>query len=97
MARMYFTGGVMPSHDLLGRVPSPFDLETSTWYPGVHYRRTLEAWLARLDQQRDEAIAALHGSAVWMQRWRMFLMACSELFGFDGGREWGVSHHLLLQ
>ena len=29
----------------------------------------------------------------WWQRWRMFWLACAELFGYDEGREWGVAHY----
>jgi cyclopropane-fatty-acyl-phospholipid synthase len=97
MARTFFSGGVMPSHDLLARVESPFEVQSSRWYPGTHYQRTLDAWLALLDARPEQSAAALGRSdeRLWLQRWRMFFMACSELFGYDDGRQWGVSHHLL--
>ena len=31
----------------------------------------------------------------WFVYWRLFYMACSELFRLDGGEEWGVAHVLL--
>jgi cyclopropane-fatty-acyl-phospholipid synthase len=97
MARTFFSGGVMPSHDLFDRISSPFEVRSSRWYTGDHYQRTLDAWLARLDAHPESAAAALQrpDEQRWLQRWRMFFMACSELFGYDGGRQWGVSHHLL--
>ena len=100
MARHFFTGGVMPSHDLLPRVFRGMTLEQDWRMDGTGYARTLEAWLARLDARRDDVTRALvqgggapDGGAIAVQRWRMFLMACAELFAFDRGREWGVSHY----
>ena len=90
----------MPSHAGFDRMIAPFDVEASWWVDGRNYRRTLDAWLARLDAQRPQVadvLAPVYGDATerWIQRWRMFLLACSEFFGWDGGRQLGVSHHRL--
>jgi cyclopropane-fatty-acyl-phospholipid synthase len=98
MARHFFTGGIMPAHGLIERVPSPFELEEGWFVNGTHYRRTAEAWLARLDANRVLAVEALSAvlprreAALQVGRWRIFFLACAELFGFAGGEEWGVSH-----
>ena len=101
MARHFFTGGIMPSHDLLARLGGPFEVEARWIVPGTHYQRTAEAWLARLDAGRGRAVAALahvlprRQAELQAGRWRIFFLACAELFGFAGGEEWLVSHHLL--
>lgn len=102
MARTFFTGGVMPSRSLIPRAAAPFfDLADDWWIDGSHYRRTLDAWLESLDAHADEVravLAPVYGSATdeWVQRWRLFFMACSRMFGYDHGREWGVAHHRLV-
>ena len=65
---------------------------------GTHYQRTANHWLANQDAQEAEVLAILrqaYGDAapLWSQRWRMFWMACAELFGYDGGRQWMVAHY----
>ncbi len=100
MARTFFSGGIMPSHTGFGRLVAPFEVEQSWWIDGTHYQRTLASWLAELDAKRDEARAALaeaYGQDTdrWLQRWRMFFMACAEFFGHAGGELLGVSHHRL--
>lgn len=99
MGRHFFTGGLMPSLDLLPSVSSPFHLEQQWTWDGTHYRRTADAWLRQLDAHRDEMVAIFarthvrHDARLRVQRWRMFLMAVSELFGYGEGREWGVAHY----
>jgi len=98
MARTFFTGGVMPSFDLLTRCQHALTLERSWRVNGQHYARTLEAWLRRGDRRRAQVVAALrevHGDEAgrWWQRWRIFFMACAELFRYRDGEEWFVAHY----
>jgi cyclopropane-fatty-acyl-phospholipid synthase len=92
---------MMPSHDLLPRVAGPLTLEEHWVVPGTHYARTSEAWHENLLRNGEAATAALTGplspeeARVQVRRWQMFFLACAELFGFDGGREWHVSHYRL--
>lgn len=99
LARYFFTGGIMPSDNLLLRFPEDMQIERHWIVNGHHYHRTCEAWLERQDAQRSEIMAifeATYGKAEakkWFNRWRLFFLACSELFNFRGGREWQVSHY----
>jgi len=99
MARHFFTGGVMPSFDLLERCQSSLVQEAVWSVNGSHYSRTLESWLCQLDTHCDKAIAILdktYGKGeqlIWLQRWRMFLMASAELFNYRNGEEWYVGHY----
>jgi cyclopropane-fatty-acyl-phospholipid synthase len=98
MARHFFTGGLMPSEDLLLRMQRDLLVEEQWRIDGVHYQRTALAWLANLDRERKsllELFAALYpegDAARRLQRWRIFFLACAELFGFRGGSEWSVVH-----
>ncbi|WP_132543085.1 SAM-dependent methyltransferase [Plasticicumulans lactativorans] len=99
MARHFFTGGIMPAADLLPGLRGPLQVEQAWSVDGHHYRRTAEAWLARLDAAREPVLALfreVYGAADarrWLHRWRVFFMACAELFGYADGAEWGVSHY----
>lgn len=93
MARKFFTGGTMPSADLLRRFDRDLRVREQWLVDGTHYAKTAEAWLERLRAHEDE-IAARWGRA-FLADWRVFFLACAELWGYRGGREWMVAHLLL--
>jgi cyclopropane-fatty-acyl-phospholipid synthase len=99
MGRYFFSGGVMPSDDLLPRVAGDLELVDHWRLSGRHYERTLNAWLDRLDQRRDAVMPVLEGTygdaaRDWFHRWRVFFMASAQLWGYRGGSEFLVSHYL---
>lgn len=101
MARYFFSGGTMPSDDLLMKFDDHLEVAEGWQVSGTHYQKTCEAWLARMDSRKDRItpiLAATYGQTEvtrWWVRWRVFFMACAELFAFDGGRQWYVGHYLL--
>jgi len=99
MARHFFTGGLMPSDDLFLHLQHDLAIEQHWRFDGTHYQRTADAWLANLDRNRETAeaiLSATHGPADaprQCERWRVFFMACAEMFGARRGQEWIVSHY----
>jgi len=100
MSRHFFSGGMMPSDDLPLRFQQQLRLVRRWRWDGRHYERTANAWLANMDARRAQVWPVLEQTygrdqtQRWWMRWRMFFMACAELFGYDEGREWWVSHYL---
>ncbi|MGB5659518.1 MAG: cyclopropane-fatty-acyl-phospholipid synthase family protein, partial [Thermoanaerobaculia bacterium] len=99
MARHFFTGGLMPSEHLMEQFEGPVQLDRRWRLNGQHYERTALAWLENMDRHRDEIrgiFESVYGTDAeqWFHRWRMFFLACAELFGYKHGEEWFVSHSL---
>jgi cyclopropane-fatty-acyl-phospholipid synthase len=100
MAKYFFLGGTMPSRDLLLYFQRDLAIEKHWYVNGVHYSKTLEAWLRKHDANYKTIIPLFEetygkGNAVkWFVYWRLFYIACSEFFAFNGGNRWGVGHYL---
>ena len=99
MSEYFFSGGMMPSLDLASRVATDLRLEEQWTISGEHYRKTSDAWLDNMTQNRSRVMAILestygpHQTKLWWHRWRIFFLACSELFGYDEGRVWPIGHY----
>ena len=91
----------MPSADLPLRFPEHLAIVNSWRWSGQHYAKTCNAWLDNMDRNEADILPVLarcygdENAALWRQRWRIFFMACAELWGFRDGREWLVSHYRL--
>lgn len=99
MGRHFFTGGLMPAADTLLWFQRQLKIEQSWQVDGRHYQRTADHWLQRQDRNRDAVMSVLkqaygpQAAALWYQRWRIFWMACAEMFGYADGQQWLVAHY----
>jgi cyclopropane-fatty-acyl-phospholipid synthase len=101
MSRHFFSGGMMPSDDLPLHFQQHLTLQRQWRWQGTHYEKTSNAWLSNMDANKELIWPILENTygkdqaQKWWMRWRMFFMACAELFAFNNGQEWYVSHYLL--
>ncbi|CAN8095816.1 unnamed protein product [Discula destructiva] len=99
MTTHFFTGGTMPSLDLLLYHQQDLKIEKQWWVNGTHYSKTCEDWLSTMIKNKKQlwpALVSTYGeenAATWYNRWQIFYMACSEMFAFEGGDIWGVAHY----
>ncbi|KAH8652332.1 methyltransferase [Xylariales sp. PMI_506] len=100
MTTYFFTGGTMPSADLLLYFQGDLKIAKQWYVNGKHYSKTCEQWLSTMIANKKEIwphLAETYGeqnASTWYNRWQIFYMACSELFAYEGGDTWGVSHYL---
>jgi cyclopropane-fatty-acyl-phospholipid synthase len=100
IADHFLAGGMMPSYDLAPRMALDFHEEGRWMVNGLHYHHTCRHWLANMDRNEAEILPILKtvygtGDALlWWHRWRLFHIACAELFGWRGGTAWFVGHYL---
>lgn len=100
MSRHFFSGGMMPADSLPLHFQHHLTLENRWRWDGSHYEKTSNAWLQKMDDNKStlwplfEQTYGKDFASIWWQRWRIFFMACAELFGYDNGQQWWVSHYL---
>ena len=100
MSRYFFTGGQMPAHDLLAAFQDDLTLRQDWKVNGRHYQQTAEHWLQAMDRNREKILPLFAETysqdavTKWWVYWRVFYMACAELWGYRQGEEWLVSHYL---
>ena len=99
MGKYFFTGGIMPSHNLLDHFNNDLIIVNKWIVDGTHYHRTAEAWLENMDINKvliTKVFKLTYGRnhRKWRVYWRIFFMACSELWKTSNGNEWQVSHYL---
>lgn len=98
MGKYFFTGGQMPSHQLMYSFQKDLSIDESWQWSGTHYQKTSEDWLKNMDANKEVIMAIFkktYGdeSIEWFNRWRVFFLSCAELFGYEKGQQWGVSHY----
>ena len=98
MGRYFFTGGQMPAFDTFREFANDLTVEADWKVAGTHYERTSNQWLETMDANKSKIMPLFEetygaDAKIWFQRWRMFYMACAELFGYDSGQEWLVGHY----
>ena len=100
MAKYFFTGGMMPNHDLFKDLESDLNYQKSWMLSGTHYEKTSNAWLDKMDSNKTKILELFrrnNSNSVAKKKfyfWRLFFIACAEIFGYNGGSEWIISHHL---
>lgn len=100
MSKYFFTGGIMPSDDLMLYFNDDLVVEKHWHVSGTHYAKTSEAWLSNMDAHKAEIMPLFEitygktEAVKWWVYWRLFYMACAELWNYNEGNEWIVSHYL---
>jgi len=100
MAKYFFTGGQMPSDDLFLYFQKDFLIENHWRVNGTHYAKTSEAWYNNMLSNQDKVLEILSKTygekekTKWFVYWKVFFLACAELWGYRNGEEWFVSHYL---
>lgn len=100
MSRYFFTGGMMPAHALFPQFQDDLRMLQDWKVNGTHYAKTAEHWLLNMDANQADIfplLAQTYGAdqaGKWWGYWRVFYLACAELWAFRGGKEWHVSHYL---
>ncbi|MES2628335.1 MAG: cyclopropane-fatty-acyl-phospholipid synthase family protein [Bacteroidota bacterium] len=99
MSRYFFSGGIMPNNHLYYSFNDHIKIDRHWVVNGQHYERTANHWLENMDAHKKELMPLFEQTYgkdkanLWWAYWRIFYMACAELWGYNGGNEWMVCHY----
>ncbi len=99
MSKYFFSGGIMPSEHLLYYFQDHLKIKSHWRVSGLHYAMTARQWLENQDANKDKIMEIFtkhygQDARKWFNYWRIFFMSCENLWKFDEGSEWFVSHYL---
>lgn len=100
MTKYFFEGGMMPADRLFYHFQDHLEISDHWKLNGYHYQKTARAWLEKTDQNKEQIIKIFEKTygekeaLKWFRYWRMFFIAVEELWKFNKGEEWIVSHYL---
>lgn len=100
MSKYFFSGGIMPSNHLFFYFNQSIKVDKMWVVNGQHYEKTANHWLANMDKHKAEIMPLFEKTygaeqaLKWFVYWRVFYMACAELWGYNKGNEWMVCHYL---
>ena len=100
MSKYFFSGGTMPTDRMFAYFAKKLHLKKQWRVNGKHYAATCEDWLKNLDKNYSKVVPILDDTygrenrTKWYVYWRLFFLSCSELFNYNNGNEWYVSHYL---
>ena len=105
LGRNFYEGAFMPAHDIIKRldrvIGKTLEIEAEYKINGRHCSKTYEACLRLFDRDKlrilniMEQIYGRDQSRNWYNKWRLFFLMGSELYGIREGTEFFVSHYLL--
>ena len=100
MSKYFFTGGIMPSDNLFFYFNDNMKIVNHWKLNGTNYEKTANSWLNKMDENKTNIMPIMEDTygkkdaVKWFVFWRIFFMACAELWGYNNGNDWLVSHYL---
>ena len=100
MSRNFFSGGMMPYSGFHQEIGKCLNLVEIWEESGINYHKSLEAWLNNLDYSKKKLIESLEipdqstSPKMAINKFRIFLLFCSELFNHNQGMSWKIMNYL---
>ena len=103
MSKYFFTGGMMPYDGFYKTLNSNLENVEIWKLSGQNYHRSLESWLSNFKLNKKVILRDMdengHGEkgVKHFNRYKLFLIFCSELFDYNYGSDWYILHYLFIK